>query len=123
MKGSKKLKKKLKKASSLNKSYNLCYNLWSIKMWIEEWCSKVNRKTALIWFHPHIIDRSTYWQLEKEKIKQTVRDGKIVIDKCEEPNKICFAMYFGKENISYCVITRFHDEFIEVITAWPKIGR
>ena len=92
-------------------------------MWIEDLTRKLNRKKAEITFSPHLFDREEYWNLDLDKIEETVRNGKIFEEKCELPNKLCFTRYFGKENITYVVITRYHDNFIEVKTAWPKKGR
>jgi len=36
--------------------------------------------------------------------------------------KLCFKKYFGKENITCTVIARYHKNFIEVKTGWPKKG-
>lgn len=70
-----------------------------------------------------IFDRKEYWNLDLDKIEEAVRTGKIFEKKCEMPNKICFKRYFGKENITYAVIVRYHKNFIEVKTAWSKKGR
>ena len=92
-------------------------------MWIEELTKRLNRKKAEITFTPHLFDRKEYWNLDLGKVEETVRTGKIFEKKCENPNKICFQRYFGKENITYTVIARYYDNFIEVKTAWPKKGR
>jgi len=91
-------------------------------MW-EEITSRVDRKAAEITFSPHLFDRKEYWSLDINKIEETIRTGTIFEEKSELPNKICFKRYFGKENITYTVITRYHKEFIEVKTAWPNKGR
>ena len=92
-------------------------------MWIEKLNKKLNRKESDITFNPHMFDRSEYWGIDLGKAEETVRTGKIFESKCEEPNKICFKKYFGKEKITYTVIARYHNNFIEVKTAWPKKGR
>jgi len=92
-------------------------------MWIEELMKKLDRKKAEITFDPHVFDRKEYWNLNLDKIEETVRTGKVFDNKCETPNKICFKRYYGKENITYTVIARYHNNFIEVKTAWPKKGR
>ena len=92
-------------------------------MWIEDLTRKLNRKKAEITFSPHLFDRKEYWNLDLDKIEETVKNGAIFKDKCEFPNKICFKRYFGKENLTYTVIVRYHNNFIEVKTAWPKKGR
>ena len=92
-------------------------------MWIEDLIKRLNRKKAKITFDPHLFDRKEYWNLDLDKIEETVRTGKIFEKKCEKPNKICFKRYFGKENITYTVIVRYHNDFIEVKTVWPKKGR
>ena len=84
---------------------------------------KLDRKKSEIAFDPHVFDRKEYWNLDLDKIEETVRAGKVFDDKCELPNKICFKKYFGKENITYTVIVRYHKNFIEVKTSWPKKGR
>ena len=92
-------------------------------MWIEDLTRKLNRNKAEITFSPHLFDGKEYWNLDINKIEETLRNGKIFEEKCELPNKVCFKRYFGKENITYTVIVRYHDNFIEVKTAWPKKGR
>ena len=92
-------------------------------MWIEDLTRKLNRKKAEVTFSPHLFDRKEYWNLDLDKIEETVRNGIVFEEKCEFPNKICFKRYYGKENITYTVIVRYHDNFIEVKTAWPKKGR
>ena len=92
-------------------------------MWIEKLTKRLDRAKAEITFDPHLFDRKEYWNLDLGKIEETVRTGRIFEGKCEEPNKICLKRYFGKENITYIVIVRYHNNFIEVKTAWPKKGR
>ena len=92
-------------------------------MWIEELGKRLDRKKAEITFSPHLFDRKEYWNLELDKIEETVRSGKVFKEKCDMPNRLCFQRYFGKENITYTVIARYYDYFIEVKTAWPKKGR
>lgn len=92
-------------------------------MWIEKLMDNLDRRKAEITFNPHLFDRKEYWNIDLNKIEETVRTGKIFYDKCELPNKACFTKYFGKENITYLVIVRYHKNFIEVITSWPKKGR
>ncbi len=92
-------------------------------MWIEDLVKSLNRKKIKITFNPHLFDRKEYWNLELDKIEETARNGKIFDEKCEEPNKLCFERYFGKENVTYTVIARYYKSFIEVKTAWPRKGR
>ena len=92
-------------------------------MWIEYLAKRLDRKKAEITFSLHLFKRKDYWNLDINKIEETVRIGKIFYQKCEKPNKICFKRYFEKENITYTVIVRYYKHFIEVKTAWPKKGR
>ena len=92
-------------------------------VWIEELDKILNRKKAEITFDPHLFDRKEYWNLDLDKVEEVVRTGKIFEQKCEEPNKICFKRYFGKENLTCTVVVRYYKNFIEVKTAWPKKGR
>lgn len=92
-------------------------------MWFTVLLEQVDRKVVPITFDPHAFDRADYWALDLSKTEETVRFGNIFEEKCEEPNKICFSRYFGKENLTYIVITRIHNDFIEVKTIWPKKGR
>lgn len=101
-------------------SYNLYYNNDS---WIGKLLERLERTKCEVTFDPHAFNRSEYWNLDLDKIEETVRTGNIVQEKCEEPNKLCFERYFGKENTTYTVIARFHEQFIEVRTAWPRNGR
>ncbi len=70
-----------------------------------------------------MFDRGEYWTLDLDKIEETVRTGVVFAVKCEDPNKLCFGRYFEKANVTYVVIVRFHESFIEVKTAWPRKGR
>lgn len=97
-------------------NYNNC-------VWIEGLLEKLDRKEAEVTFDPHMFDISEYRNLDLDKVEETVRTGGVVASKCEEPNKLCFERYFGKENKTYTVIARFHEHFIEVKTAWPRKGR
>jgi len=72
---------------------------------------------------PRNTKRRHFWYLNPEKVIKTVRTGKILDKKCTSPNKLCFAHYFGKENITYTVVVKYYKEFIRVETAWPKNGR
>lgn len=92
-------------------------------MWIESLLSSISRMKVEITFDPHLFDRKEYWNLDLDKIEETVRSGRVFYDKCEMPNKICFKRYFGKENKTYIIIARFHSSFIEVKTAWQTKGR
>ncbi|MEK6983006.1 MAG: hypothetical protein AABX33_00400 [Nanoarchaeota archaeon] len=85
--------------------------------------NRLIRKKAKITFDPHLFDRKEYWNLDLDKIEEAVRTGKLFEEKCEKPNKLCFKRYFGKEKITYAVIVRNHNNFIEVKTVWPKKGR
>ncbi len=91
--------------------------------WIGELLERLDRTRCKVTFDRHAFDRSEYWSLNLDKIEETVRTGSIVSGKCEEPNKLCFERYFGKENTTYAVIARFHEQFIEVRTVWPRNGR
>ena len=92
-------------------------------MWIGDLTTSLDRKKVEFTFNPHLFDREEYRNLDLDKIEETVRSGSIFENKSEEPNKICFKRYFGKENITYIVITRYHKNFIEVKTTWPIQGR
>ena len=92
-------------------------------MWKKELMETLDRRKTEITFDPHLFDRKEYWNLDLNKVDETVRTGKVHDTKCEEPNKLCFAKYYGKENITYTVIARYHQDFIEVKTAWLKKGR
>lgn len=92
-------------------------------MWIEELERKLDRKKAEITFDAHLFHRKEYWNLDLDKVEESVRTGKRFIEKCEKPNKICLKRYFGKENLTYTVVVRYHKNFIEVKTAWPTKGR
>ncbi|MBI2667237.1 hypothetical protein HYX17_00530 [Candidatus Woesearchaeota archaeon] len=92
-------------------------------MWIKLLEKRLDRKKAEITFDPHLFDRKEYWNLDLDRIEETARSGKVSENKCEKPNKLCLKRYFGKENITYTIIVRYHKNFIEVKTAWPKKGR
>ena len=92
-------------------------------MWIEGLVRRLNRKKAEITFDPHLFDRKEYWSLDIDKVEEAIRTGKIFEEKCELPNKLCIKRYFGKENITYTIIVRYHKNFIEVKTVWPTKGK
>ena len=92
-------------------------------MWKKKLLKKFNRKKIQVTFNPHVFERVEYWRLDLGNVEETVRTGKISEAKCKPPNKICFERYFGKENITYVVIARYHKHFIEVKTAWLRKGR
>ena len=110
------------KRKSFNISYNLSYNSGLI-CWKKALTKKIDRRKVEITFSPHLFHRKDYWNLDLDKLEETVRTGKIFEEKCEKPNKMCFRRYFGKENIAYTVIVRYHKDFIEVKTAWLKKGK
>ncbi len=91
--------------------------------WIDELLGKVDRKPAEVTFDPHLFDKLEYHNLDLDKVEETVRTGNIVSGKCEEPNKLCLERYFVKENTTYTIIARFHEDFIEVRTVWLRKGR
>ncbi len=92
-------------------------------MWKEELIRKLDRKDAVITFDAHLFDRKECRNLDLDKIEESVRTGKMFEEKCKEPNKLCFKRYYGKENITYTVIARYYNNFIEVKTAWTNKGR
>jgi hypothetical protein len=92
-------------------------------MWREDLLKKIDRKKAVVTFDPHLFDRAEERILWLERIEDAVRTGKVIDEKCEQPNKLCFCRYYGKENESYIVIARFHKDFIEVKTAWLRKGK
>lgn len=92
-------------------------------MWIEERERRVNRKSSVVTISAHALDRAAYWNLDLEKIEETMRFGTLWKDKCEFPNKICYQRYYGKENITYVTIVKYYQDFIEVQTIWPQQGR
>ena len=92
-------------------------------MWVEDLLDELDRRSVEVTFSPHMFDRDEYWNIDLDKVEKTVRTGRLVEGKCEEPNKLCFERYFGKENLTYVVIARIHVNFIEVKTVWPRKGR
>jgi hypothetical protein len=81
-----------------------------------------NLKNVRIKYLPHLFERIDYWNLDINLIEETIKQGKIYLKKCENPNKVCFVKYFGKINTTYFVITILYPNFVEVITAWQKKG-
>jgi len=92
-------------------------------MWTDEVLSKLNRRKAFVAFSPHLFDRGEERHLNLDYVEQTVRSGKVVVEKCRRPGKFCFERYFGKENRTYTVIALFHEDFVEVKTCWTRKGR
>ncbi len=106
---------------SLNSSYNYCYNFNTQQK--GGWSKLLDWKNVCITFNAHLFERKEYWNLDLNKIEETVRTGKLTKKKCAKPNKLCFEKYFGKENLTYVVIVRRYKHFIEVKIAWPRKGR
>jgi len=97
-------------------SYNIRYN------WIRWQLNRLDRKKARIYVHEHAIEKEAYENLTVSHILETVKTGKVAINKCEYPEKICFKRYFGKEKRSCVVITRFEKRHIKAITIWQTAG-
>jgi len=83
----------------------------------------IDRKIAEITFHPHLFTRQIDRNFDIDFVEETVRTGEIAEEKCEEPNKLCFKKYHGKEKRTYFVIAVIHNDFIEVKTTWLKQGK
>ena len=78
---------------------------------------------ADITYTDHALERIKYWNLDFEKIEETIKTGIIVKDKSNSVNKQYLKRYFGKENITYLVVVTYYKYLIEVQTAWPIQGR
>ena len=65
-------------------------------MWVDELNNRLDRKKAEITFDPHLFDRKDYWNLDLDKVEETVRTGRIFENKCKKPSKVCFKRYYGK---------------------------
>ncbi len=92
-------------------------------MWVDDLLKRISRKYVPITFDPHLIMRETHRNLNLDRIEETIRFGRIDYSRCEEPGKICFVRYFGKENTTYTVIANIKANFMEVKTSWKKKGR
>jgi hypothetical protein len=99
----------------LNNSYNISYNWINLLL--------LRRKVISITYSAHAIERNEFWNLNLDKVEKTIRIGRIDYEKSKRPEKVCFKRYYGKENITYVVITRFYSEHIEVKTLWAIKGR
>ena len=99
----------------LNSSYNPSYNWISFLL--------LRRKIINITYSANAIERNECWGLDLDKVEETIRIGRIDYEKSERPEKACFKRYYGKENITYVVITKFYSEHIEVKTLWAIKGR
>lgn len=82
-----------------------------------------DRKTAEITFDPHLLTRGLERDFDIDFVEETVRTGDIVEEKCESPGKVCFRKYHGKQRQTYTIIVLYHQDFIEVKTAWLTKGR
>ena len=80
------------------------------------------RKYATITFDPHVFIRQKDRNFDLDFVEETVRNGEIVPEKSELPNKACFKKYHGKERTTYIVIALVHQNFIEVKTTWLLKG-
>ena len=69
-----------KKPKHLNMSYNSCYNSNINYIQLEKLISKLDRRKAEITFNPHLFDRKEYWNLDLDKIEETIKTGKILLD-------------------------------------------
>ena len=65
-------------------------------MWVDELNNRLDRKKAEITFDPHLFDRKDYWNLDLDKVEETVRTGRIFENKCKKQSKVCFKRYYGK---------------------------
>ena len=97
----------------------MSYN--NLPFWIRKQLERLNPKKAQTSFAPHYFKR-IHRGLSTELIVETVRTGKVVLLKSLWPGKITFSRYFGKENVTYFVITIFEKHKIEVKTSWQKKG-
>ena len=93
--------------------------------WYEKFLNERERlkDNFVLSFHC-VVDKMSPLNLNARDVQEIVMTGKVVQDKCEKPNKIAFARYYGKElNTTYVVVTRFNPNNIKVVTLWAVKGR
>lgn len=83
----------------------------------------LDRKKAEITFDPHVFTRQLQRNFNLDFVEETIRTGKIDLEKSQIPHKVCFTRYEGKERQTYYVIIIIHQKFIEVKTVWLQPGR
>lgn len=105
---------------SYNNDYNKCNNL---PVWIVLELQRLPPKQTPILFERHAIIESWKEGLTEKHLIQTIKQGKILLQKCAAPNKLAFKHYFGKENVTCTVINLFENDFIRVKTTWAHTGR
>jgi len=92
--------------------------------WIDALLSNYKRSTVPIRYnYPHFSKRKNLRNFEVRKVQEAVRLGRIVYEKCREPNVIFFKMYYGKINLTYIVCVWVYEQYWEVQSTWLKHGR
>ncbi|MBI2574730.1 hypothetical protein HYV82_02485 [Candidatus Woesearchaeota archaeon] len=95
--------------------------------WSLEWCvnllRRINRAKIAISCDRHLFKNISNRNFELDKVLETVRTGRVDIEKCAYPNKLCLTRYYGKENKTYIVIVIVYEHHLEVRTVWLKDGR
>ena len=93
--------------------------------WYEKFIEERERlKDNIILAFHCVVEKMPPLNLSAIDVKKIIMTGKVIQDKCEKPNKIVFARYYGKElNTTYVVVTRFNPNNIKVITLWAVKGR
>ncbi len=90
--------------------------------WIRNHLERLNPKESNITFHKHFFKRK-HRNIPEEICLETIQEGKVVIIRSLWPRKLVFKKYFGKEHITYTIVTFFRRDRIEVRTAWKTEGR
>ncbi len=92
--------------------------------WIQNELSKYNLKTVYIDFSLHALEDKNLNQEYLDRAIETIRNGRVIEEKSNKARKnITFRLYFGKENMTYTVISGLHENFVRVVTIWKDRGR
>lgn len=92
-----------------------------LPIWIRDQLRKYNRRTVPILFDSdYVLKKLKPRDLNPELMELTVRFGRVVPDKCTEPDRLCFKHTHkvkGKKE-DYFVVVACYPNFLRVVTGW-----
>ncbi|MBW2999698.1 hypothetical protein KY339_03420 [Candidatus Woesearchaeota archaeon] len=72
------------------------------------------REIFPVTFKRALFYRKKHWNLNIDKVEETVKKGEIIT----KPKRVYFRKYFAKSKEQYIVSTVFRKNYIEVVSAW-----
>ena len=95
-----------------------------MEIWALEVFKTLNRLAVDILFGEHAAKDKNLTEEDVDYAIDTVRIGKVEINKSSEENKrICFKNYYKEKGISYFVVTEYYPTFIKIVTVIKKRGK